>query len=52
MLENTVDGLPELRSVKTTDTLLQATNGRIITYDGYFLSYMALHKVMILNYLQ
>ena len=35
MLENDVDGLAELRNVKTTDIELQVTNGTIISYDGY-----------------
>ena len=35
MLENAVDGLAEIRNVKTTDAQLQVTNGTIISYDGY-----------------
>ena len=35
ILENVVDGLPELRSVKTTAAQIQGTNGRLITYDRY-----------------
>ena len=34
-LENDVDGLAELRSVKTTATQLQVTNRILISYDGY-----------------
>ena len=36
MLENVVDGLAELRNVKTTAAQLQVTNGTIISCNGYF----------------
>ena len=35
MLENAVDGLTELRNVKTITAQLQVTTGTIISYDGY-----------------
>ena len=35
MLENSVDGLTELRHFKTTAAQLQFTNGTIVSYDGY-----------------
>ena len=37
MLENAVDGLTELRNVKTTAAQLKVTTGTIISYDGYVL---------------
>ena len=35
MLENAVDGLTELRNIKTTAAQLHVTTGTIISYDGY-----------------
>ena len=35
MLEKAVDGLTELRNVKTTAAQLQVITGTIIIYDGY-----------------
>ena len=34
MLENYIDGLTELKNVKTTAAQLQVTNGTVILYDG------------------
>ena len=35
MLKNAVDGLPELRNVKTTVVQLHIVNGQVFPYDGY-----------------
>ena len=35
MLENYIDGLTELRNVKTINAQLQVTTGTVISYDGY-----------------
>ena len=35
MLETAVDGLDELRNVKTTAEQLKFTNGTLISFDGY-----------------
>ena len=45
ILESNVDGLTELRHVKTTAAKLQATTGAIISYDGCVsILYSATHK--------
>ena len=35
MFENTIDGLTELRNVKTASAQLQATTGAVISHDDY-----------------
>ena len=34
-LKNAVDGLTELRNIKTTTAQLQVTTGAVILYNGY-----------------
>ena len=52
MLENTIDGLAKLITVKTTAIKLQITNGTVTSYDEYFHCHVVPYKAMITNALQ